>query len=181
MPGSRAVPNVDRLFPNTRENTYPPQAREPTQLRSGYAPLGLGKITTGLKGAEASAAATAAGDLGKVKITSPPFGGPTRITYRDTFFETNPTLIKSDFVVHHAVEKQVLNLYPGLFTQEEINLLFNLRGVPKTINGDLHLKALRVEWNKFYKLNPNASRQQIIDYKMTLDQKYGHLFNPEVK
>lgn len=71
-------------------------------LAAGFMPFGLGKITAGLKGAEASAAATAAGDLGKVKIGSPPFGGPTRITYRDTFFAANPSLIKSDFVVHHA-------------------------------------------------------------------------------
>lgn len=99
-------------------------------MRSGYAPLGLGKITTGLKGAEASAAATAAGDLGKVKITSPPFGGPFRADYRKTFFDANPAVSKSSWV-HHAIEQQILIKYPGLFTKEEINSLFNLRGIPR--------------------------------------------------
>lgn len=149
-------------------------------LAAGFMPIGLGKISTGLKGTEASAAATAAGDLSKIKITSPPFGGPFRSDYRKTFFTANPAVPESSWV-HHAIEQQILAKYPGLFTKEEINSLLNLRGIPIELNSELHLIALRKEWDKFYFEHPSATRQQIIDFKVTLDQKYGHLFNPEVK
>lgn len=32
--------------------------------------------------------------------------------------------------VHHAIELQVLNLYPGVFTAKELNALDNMRGIP---------------------------------------------------
>lgn len=150
-------------------------------LAAGFVPFGLGKITAGLKGAEASAAATAAGDIGKVKITSPPFGGPTGNNYRRTFFTANPAVDPAQTVVHHAVEQQIMKRYPGLFTVEELNSLFNLRGIPKTINSELHLRQLRKDWTTFYNHNPSAARQQIIDYKNMLDIKYGDQFTPKVK
>jgi hypothetical protein len=150
-------------------------------LAAGFMPFGFGKITAGLKGAEASAAATAAGNLGKVKISSPPFGGPFRSDYRKTFFEANPNLIKSDYVVHHAIEQDIINKYPNLFTKDEINSLFNLRGIPKDMNSRLHLSQLRMEWDRFYKTHMMATRQEIIDFKVTLDQKYGNQFNPKVE
>ena len=101
------------------------------------------------------------------------------IDYRKVFFDQNPE-VKGKVVVHHAVEQQVLNKpqTKDLFTYEEINSIEYLRGVPKDINSDLHLSKIRREWNRFYKENPNPTRQQILDKAAQIDVKYGHLFNP---
>ncbi|NYE95002.1 hypothetical protein FHU41_001223 [Psychromicrobium silvestre] len=151
-------------------------------LAAGFLPFGLGKITTGLKGAEAAAAANAAGDLGKVTISSPAFGGPFRVDYRKTFFEANPTVPASSWV-HHAIEQQVLKKYPGLFTKEQLNSLFNLRGIPIEVNSAVHLKAIRDEWDDFYEAHPPSviTPEAVIDFKVYLDKKYGDQFNPKVK
>lgn len=53
-------------------------------LAAGFVPVGLSKITAGHKWAEASAAATAAGDHCKVKINGPSFCGPFLADYRRT-------------------------------------------------------------------------------------------------
>lgn len=50
--------------------------------------------------------------------------------------------------VHHAVELQVLQKFPGLFSPAELNSLSMLRGIPADINGPVHYGAIRVEWNR---------------------------------
>ena len=53
-------------------------------------------------------------------------------SYRDDFFNEFPDE-KGKVVVHHSIEQQVLKKYPGLFSASEINILDNLRGIPKSL------------------------------------------------
>lgn len=71
--------------------------------------------------------------------------------------------------VHHAIELQVLNLYPGVFTAKELNALDNMRGIPPegvppdeigTVTAavkaemerkkQLHNSKIREVWNRCY-------------------------------
>ena len=58
--------------------------------------------------------------------------------------------------------------------------LDNLRGIPKEINSDLHLSKIRKEWNKFYKEFPNPTKEQLLQKRLDIDKKYGHLFKPPI-
>ena len=100
------------------------------------------------------------------------------VDYRKIFFKANPEL-KGKVVVHHAIEQQVFRRYPNLFKIEEIHSLENLRGIPKDLNPRLHLSTIRKEWNKFYKINPNPSKQTLIDEAKRIDELFGHLFIPK--
>ncbi|MEI3611232.1 LXG domain-containing protein [Pseudogracilibacillus sp. SO30301A] len=100
--------------------------------------------------------------------------------YRKTFFDEYPEL-EGSVVVHHAIEQQVLKKYPNLFTLDEIHALENLRGIPKKINSDIHLSKLRKDWNRFYRNHPNPTKEEIINYMIELDKKYGENFNPPIK
>jgi len=106
-------------------------------------------------------------------------GSSTSKNYRGTFFGAHPQL-KRQVVVHHAIERQIMTLYPQLFSEAELHSLENLRGIPKDINSSLHLSTLRKEMNVFYKNHPNATRQDVLDEATRLDRKYGHLFKPSV-
>jgi hypothetical protein len=103
-----------------------------------------------------------------------------RFDYKEVFFGRNPDL-KGMVVVHHSIEQQVLRRpeTAGLFTEEEIQAYENLRGIPNEINSDLHLSRIRKEWNRFYKENRNATREQVIQKRMEIDREYGHLFKPK--
>ncbi len=68
-----------------------------------------------------------------------------------------------------------------MFTLEEIHALKNLRGIPKEINSDIHLSKIRKDWNRFYRNNPNPTKEEIINYMVDLDKKYGENFNPPIK
>ena len=76
-----------------------------------------------------------AGGLANPEAT---FGVATTNNYKGTFFNVNPSL-KGKVVVHHAVEQQVLKKYPGVVKNSEIHSIENLRGIPKSLNSDLHL------------------------------------------
>ena len=104
-------------------------------------------------------------------------GKAVSTNYRKTFFDAYPHL-KGKVVVHHGVEQQVLDLYPGRFTPAEIHSLENLRGIPRSINPDVHLSKIRKEWNKFYRNNANATRQQILDEATRIDSLFGSQFDP---
>jgi len=56
--------------------------------------------------------------------------------------------------VHHAIELDVLDRYPGAFSAEELNSIGNMRGIPAELLGrkELHSKALRSHWNRHYRL-----------------------------
>ena len=105
------------------------------------------------------------------------FGSASSSNYRATFFGAYPDL-EGRVVVHHAVEQQVLTRYPGVVTEEQMHSLENLRGIPKEVNSDLHLSLIRREWNQFYRQNPNATQEQLLQKATEIDRKYGSQFNP---
>jgi RHS repeat-associated protein len=105
-----------------------------------------------------------------------------KIDYKEVFFEQNPEL-RGEVVVHHGVEQQVLRRpeTDGLFTEEEIHSYDNLRGISKDVNSDVHLSKIRNEWNNFYRENLNPTKEQILQKRTDIDQKFGDLFNPPIK
>jgi hypothetical protein len=104
-------------------------------------------------------------------------GHATSTNYRATFFAQYPHL-QGQVRVHHAIEQQLLKKYPGLFTAAEIHSLENLRGIPNAANNSMHLSQIRKLWNAFYAANPNATRQQVLDFATAVDDALGHLFWP---
>ncbi len=107
-------------------------------------------------------------------------GNATSVNYNNTFFAANPGT-KGKVWVHHAIEQQVLKEYPGLFTTNEIHSLENLRGIPKGVNSEVHLSAIRKLWNGFYKTHSNPSRQEVLDFATEVDDKLGHWFTPRIR
>jgi RHS repeat-associated protein len=108
-------------------------------------------------------------------------GSATSHSYKKTFFSANP-MLKGKVVVHHAIEQQVLNRYPGLFSADEIHSLENLRGIPKgDINSRIHLSHIRVEWNRFYDAHPNPTRQEVLDHVTRVDDMLGNWFSPRIR
>lgn len=113
------------------------------------------------------------------------FGWSDRIgrdAYRANFFDAYPEL-ENKVHVHHAVEQQVLKKhYPNLdISWNEMHSLDNLRGIPDEVNGELHLSKIRTEWNKFYRNNPDATKQELLDKATEIDEKFGHQFTPPVR
>lgn len=98
-------------------------------------------------------------------------------SYARRFYDAHPGT-EGNVVVHHSIEQQIERRYPGMFTKEEIHDLASLRGIPKDINGPLHLSNIRRLWNGFYKEFPNARPDQVRAFRDMLDARYGHLFNP---
>ncbi len=105
---------------------------------------------------------------------------PNSTNYREVFFNANPSL-RGKVWVHHAVEQNnVQKFYPGLFTQTELNSLGNLRGIPNSVNSELHLSKIRLEWNDFYRTHPSSTttKQQILNKAAEIDLKFGSQFTP---
>ena len=111
------------------------------------------------------------------------FGSSTSTNYKSTFFKAHPTL-EGEVVVHHGVEQQVLTRFPNVVTESEIHSLENLRGIPKDVNPDLHLSAIRVEWNRFYKpfveSGTSPTKAQLLQKATEIDLKYGSKFTPAI-
>jgi hypothetical protein len=105
------------------------------------------------------------------------FGQATTKDYPAIFYAENPEL-EGDVEVHHAVEQQTLKRYPGIVSEVEMHSIENLRGIPKEISSDLHQSQIRREWNQFYRQNPNASKQQLLQKATEIDAKYGSQFKP---
>ncbi|MCX5390546.1 polymorphic toxin-type HINT domain-containing protein [Streptomyces sp. NBC_00094] len=111
-------------------------------------------------------------------------GTPVSADYRSNFFAANPGVVESDgYWVHHAVERQALKRYPGLFSVDELNSAENLRGIPSSVNSDLHLSRIRILWNGFYKTHPKGttSRQDVLDYATFIDDFFGGEFEPRIR
>ncbi len=102
---------------------------------------------------------------------------PPSTNYRETFFKAHPEL-RGKVWVHHAIEQQVLRKFPGLFTNEEIHALENLRGIPKELNPDLHLSQIRQKLNEFYESNPNPTREQFLRKVAEIDAQFRSKFKP---
>jgi hypothetical protein len=109
------------------------------------------------------------------------FGTSVRKDYRKTFFEAFPELTETDYVIHHAIEQQALMNFPGVITEAEMHSLQNLRGIPKTINSDVHLRRIRSEWDDFYLDNPNPTKQQLLQKAKEIDDLLGNHFYPPVR
>ncbi|WP_084566675.1 RHS repeat-associated core domain-containing protein [Chryseobacterium piscicola] len=114
------------------------------------------------------------------KIKSAELGYSKTLNYKSTFFNAFPEL-EGEVIVHHAIEQQVLKRYPAVILPQEMHSLENLRGIPKSINNDVHLSQIRKIWNKFYKKYPNPSKQQLLDQATIIDQKFGSQFSPPLK
>ncbi len=99
--------------------------------------------------------------------------------YKATFFKANPSL-EGEVVVHHAIPQKVLNQYPGIITEAELHSLQNLRGIPKSINSDVHLSKIAKEWNEFYRTHPTATKEQLLQKATEIDLKYGTQFTRPV-
>jgi len=155
-----------------QSGVLPEGGRLPAEYRQG-ADLGLMLM---LGGAARRAAAEAEG-AGTYQAT---LGRATSTNYRATFFEANPEL-EGQVVVHHAVEQQVLERYPGVVTEAEIHSLENLRGVPKDINAEVHLSEIRREWNQFYRENPTVTKEMLLQKATQIDLKYSNRFNPPIR
>jgi RHS repeat-associated protein len=98
--------------------------------------------------------------------------------HRDIFFAAHPEL-RGKVWVHHAIEKQAITKhYPGLFAEDEIEVLTNYRGIPTSINSEIHLSKIRMEWNEFYRTHPWATREQVLEKVVDIDLRYGRLFSP---
>jgi hypothetical protein len=108
------------------------------------------------------------------------FGHATTSNYRETFFRAHPEL-RGRVVVHHAVEQRALRLYPKVVSKAEIHSLQNLRGVPKSSNADVHLRAIRKAWNRFYKEHPSPSKRDLLDFATHIDKTYGKYFRPRLR
>jgi len=104
-------------------------------------------------------------------------GASGAFNYRETFFSAHPHL-RGQVVVHHAVEQQILKRYPGLFSESEIHSMNNLRGIPRTVNPDVHLSQIRRAWNEFYRSHPRPTRQQVLDFAAELDARFQSVFQP---
>jgi hypothetical protein len=122
---------------------------------------------------------------GIFKKTGPKLRKPRHLAgggsgYRKTFFAKHPHL-KGKVWVHHAVPRAVMKRYPGRLTWTEMHALDNLRGIPKgRVNDRLHLSVLRRQWERFYRNNPNATRQDLYDFAARMDKRYGKFFDPPV-
>ncbi|WP_137933964.1 hypothetical protein [Mesorhizobium comanense] len=99
--------------------------------------------------------------------------------YKKTFFDNYPELVGLVFI-HHRIEQQVLRKYIGVISEEMMHSLENLRGIPRELNSVLHLSTIRREWNAFYRQNPTATLQKLLEKAEEIDRKYGHLFNPPI-
>ena len=84
--------------------------------------------------------------------------------------------------MHHAVEQQASKNLAGAVTASEIHSLDNLRAIPESVNSEIHLSAIRTEWNVFYKKfiesGTTPTKQQLLDQATKIDQKYGCFFDP---
>ncbi len=121
---------------------------------------------------------------GQVRVSNQAtFGNAISNQYRETFFAANPEL-KGRVVVHHAVEQQVLDRFPGVVTEAEIHSLENLRGIPLQINSDVHLSKIRVEMNRFYASFESRgavpTKADLLQKATEIDAKYGIQFKPPV-
>jgi hypothetical protein len=89
-------------------------------------------------------------------------------TYRDRFYTKYPGAPR-DYPIHHRIPQKARDL--GLFSAEEVDSIDNLRAISAAEH-----KKINNEWAKFWKLNPEATRQDVLDFARSIDDKYGDSF-----
>jgi len=138
-------------------------------------------LTTSMLGAGISPAARVSVATSRAALPSAKFGNATSNDYRTTSFTAYPKL-RSQVSVHHAVEQQVLKLFPGVATESEIHSLENLRGIPNDLASLLHLNQIRREWNRFYApftaSRTAPTKAQLLQKAAEIDAKFGSRFRP---
>jgi hypothetical protein len=111
------------------------------------------------------------------------------VDWRGNFREAFPEIPQNVFdgmEIHHAIPRGAINThYPTLgVTPYQLHSVENLRGIPRTTlgpnGGALHTE-IGVIWNAFYRQNPNASLQDLLDFARTIDDQFGHLFVPPIR
>lgn len=107
-------------------------------------------------------------------------GTSTSSDYRKTFTNAFPKT-EGKVWVHHAIEQDILERYPGLITESEMHSLQNLRGIPNDLNARMHLSAIRKEWNRFYREFPKPTKRQLLNKATEIDNLFGHLFDPPIR
>jgi hypothetical protein len=112
------------------------------RLQPGHGPEPLAKRCSGLVG-EFTAEAAAEGQrvLGFLRDGEVGVGDAVRKDYAKTFRDSFAYVSDEVGQVHHAIEQQVLDRYPGLFSEQEINSLENLRGIPDGPDGTPCIRA----------------------------------------
>ena len=121
--------------------------------------------------------------LGLESYSVPPtrFGWTEYFNHRETFFEKYPHL-RGEVWVHHAVEQRMLEENGGPIKPQEMHSIENLRGIPLDLNTALHLRVIRIAWNRFYTLHGwKPSRQQLLEFARVIDEVYGSLFTPQIQ
>ena len=108
------------------------------------------------------------------------FGHANTTNYRKTFFDAYPEA-EGKVWVHHAVEQQVLKLYLGLVNLSELHSLENLRGIPIEINSEVHLRRIRMIWDRWYLANLHPTKDQLLEQATEIDDQFGRLFYPPVR
>lgn len=77
----------------------------------------------------------------------------------------------------------MLERFPGLFKEAEIQAYENLRGIPNKLNSSVHLSAIRKEWNNFYKMIDKGlvepTKEAFQNKATEIDKMFGYLFNPK--
>ena len=112
--------------------------------------------------------------------------------YRALYSFEHPEVKMDEVVVHHSLEQQILNRYPGVFTQEEVlKDPLTFRGIPKELNIDLHNRQIRKIWDEAYDkinstLRQNANwsdiekksfiQRVVYDTRDYIDSQFGYLF-----
>jgi hypothetical protein len=125
-------------------------------------------------------------NLEKLKKGVVGFGVAPRLDYSKTYRQHYAQYNDQIGQVHHAVEQQVLQRYPGVITEAELHSLENLRGIPTGQAGiDLHQKELRTAWDDFYATmmmqGRNPTKTELLQFAKTLDNKFGKLFVPPIR
>lgn len=72
--------------------------------------------------------------------------------------------------VHHAIELQALDRYPGVFRPSELNDFQNMRGIGKELQGkrQLHNSSIRIHWDRHYRqLDIEIQRQGLQEGSQT--------------
>ena len=96
-----------------------------------------------------------------------PFAGWA--AYSTKFFKANPQMIK--FVgqkmmeIHHRIPQKYIN--NGMFPEVMRTSLSNLQALPR----DVHRTFVTPMWNEFSRLNPDATRAQIMKFAIEMDKK----------
>ena len=59
--------------------------------------------------------------------------------------------------------------------------LENLPRIPKELDATLHPSDNKKAWNEWYRTNPQPTREELLDFATTIDDKFSSRFLPPVR